>query len=112
MVVGCRWISFSPTSLGGTNEWLSADGSYFIEIDRLLRPGGYFVLSGPPVNFQGKEKEYESLQELIAEKMCYSVVATKDKTAVWQKPTSTTCHLSREKQIPPFCAEDDADNAW
>ncbi|KAG0621941.1 hypothetical protein M758_3G060100 [Ceratodon purpureus] len=88
------------------------NGSYFIEIDRLLRPGGYFVLSGPPVNFPGKEKEYESLQELAAEKMCYKVVVTADKTAIWRKPTSTSCHVSREKQVPPFCTDDDPDNAW
>ena len=107
------WMSvhLSP-SPDETNKWCSADGSYFIEIDRLLRPGGYFVLSGPPVNFEGKEKDYEFLQELIVEKMCYASVATYDKTAIWQKPTSASCHLSREKQVPPFCTEDDPDNAW
>ena len=71
--------------LGGTNKGSHADGSYLIEIDRLLRPGGYFVLSGPPVNFLGKERDYDALQELIAEKMCYTTVATPDKTAIWQK---------------------------
>lgn len=83
----------------GLYEWLSADGSYFIEIDRLLRPGGYFVLSGPPVNFPGKEREYETLQVFIAEKMCYSTVSSADKTAVWQKPMNVSCQHSREEQI-------------
>lgn len=92
--------------------WFSADGSYFIEVDRLLRPGGYFVLSGPPIDFPGKEKEYEALREFIAENMCYALVSTVDKTAIWQKPTNMSCHSLREEQVPRFCEEDDPDNAW
>ncbi|GMP46081.1 hypothetical protein CsSME_00014373 [Camellia sinensis var. sinensis] len=26
-----------------------ADATYFIEVGRLLRPGGYIVISGPPI---------------------------------------------------------------
>jgi len=70
------------------------------------------VLSGPPVHFPGKEKDYETLQEFIAEKMCYATVATAGKTAVWQKPMNMSCHRSGEEQVPPFCKEDDPDNAW
>lgn len=88
------------------------NGSYFIEVDRLLRPGGYFVLSGPPVNFQGKEREYEVLQEFVVEKMCYSLIGAVDKTVIWQKPLNTSCYRAREKQVPSFCHEDDPDNAW
>ena len=89
-----------------------ADGSYFIEVDRLLRPGGYFVISGSPVNYADKEREYEALRELIIEKMCYVAVATVEKTAIWQKPTNKSCYRSREKQIPTLCEVDDSDNAW
>jgi len=64
------------------------------------------------VNFQGKERDYEALQELIVGKMCYATVVTADKTAIWQKPTNTSCHRAREKQVPPFCRGDDPDNAW
>ena len=28
---------------------LSLDGMYMMEVDRVLRPGGYWVLSGPPI---------------------------------------------------------------
>ncbi|XP_024362860.1 probable pectin methyltransferase QUA3 [Physcomitrium patens] len=90
----------------------SFNGSYFIEMDRLLRPGGYFVLSGPPVNFDGKEKEFEALQELITEDMCYVKVTTEDKTAVWVKPTNSSCYRSRQKPTPAFCKDDDPNNAW
>lgn len=95
-----------------TNKQIWADGSYFIEMDRLLRPGGYFVLSGPPVNFDGKEKEFEALQELITEDMCYVKVTTEDKTAVWVKPTNSSCYRSRQKPTPAFCKDDDPNNAW
>jgi len=92
---------------------LSANGSYFIEIDQLLRSDGYFVLSlGPPVNFPSKEREYEILQVFISEKMSYSTVSFADKTIVWQKPMKMLCYRSREEQIPSFCEEDAPDDAW
>lgn len=95
-----------------TNKWLTADGTYLLEVDRLLRPGGYFVISGPPVNFPGKEREYEALQEWLVERMCYASVVVADKTAIWRKPTNISCYRSREKQVPPFCRGEDPDNAW
>lgn len=87
-----------------------ADGSYLVEMDRLLRPGGYFVLSGPPVNWVGKERDFELLQELIVEKLCFAPVAIDDKTAIWKKPMNASC--VNVNYILSSCKDDDPDNAW
>ncbi|KAF3501660.1 hypothetical protein F2Q69_00039393 [Brassica cretica] len=34
----------------------------FVEVDRLLRPGGYLVISGPPVQWPKQDKEWADLQ--------------------------------------------------
>jgi len=91
---------------------LSADGSYFIEVDRILRPGGYFVLSGPPVNWPGKQREYEILQELITKKLCYTLVSITENTGIWQKPTNASCYIARQEQTPPICEDEDPNKAW
>ncbi len=92
--------------------WLCADGSYFIEVDRILRPGGYFVLSGPPVNWPGKEREYEILQELVTKKLCYTLVSITENTGIWQKPTNASCYIARQEQTPPICEDEDPNKAW
>ena len=42
---------------------LSPDGLYLIEIDRVLRPGGYWILSGPPIRWKKYYKGWERTQE-------------------------------------------------
>lgn len=46
------------------NFFFFSDGTYFIEVDRLLRPGGYFVVSGPPVQWLEEDKECADLLPL------------------------------------------------
>lgn len=61
--------------------WTEYDGLYLMEIDRLLRPGGYWVLSGPPINWKAKytvsdgttkdpKKELTRLENLAAQ-LCW-----------------------------------------
>ncbi|KAH8942714.1 hypothetical protein BDL97_13G008000 [Sphagnum fallax] len=88
------------------------NGSYFIEVDRILRPGGYFVLSGPPVNWPGKQREYEILQELITKKLCHTLVSITENTGIWQKPTNASCYIARQEQTPPICEDEDPNKAW
>ncbi|XP_010457020.1 PREDICTED: probable methyltransferase PMT13, partial [Camelina sativa] len=46
------------------------NATYFIEVDRLLRPGGYLVISGPPVQWPKQDKEWADLQA-VARALCY-----------------------------------------
>ena len=100
------------------------DGLYLIEIDRVLRPGGYWVLSGPPinwkVNYKGWERPAEDLKkeqknlEDLARRLCWKKVAEKGAIAVWQKPTN---HLhctkkTRTWKSPKMCVRNDPDDGW
>lgn len=88
------------------------NGSYMIEIDRLLRPGGYFVISGPPVQWPKQEKEWADLQE-FAHKLCYELVTVDGNTAIWKKPSNGSCTALQWGPVPPICDEhDDPDVAW
>ncbi|RWR86622.1 putative methyltransferase PMT15 [Cinnamomum micranthum f. kanehirae] len=105
--------------------WHLYDGLYLIEVDRILRPGGYWVLSGPPINWKtqwkGWERTEEDLQgeqsaiEAVARSLCWKKLKEKGDIAVWQKPTNHIhCKLNKKvEKSPPFCpATQDSDEAW
>jgi hypothetical protein len=95
-----------------------------LEVDRVLRPGGFWVLSGPPVNYEVNWKGWESTEEKqkadldklqdLLNRMCYKKYATKGDIAVWQKPLDDTCFKERaEDAQPPLCDDSiDADASW
>lgn len=100
------------------------DGAYLIEVDRVLRPGGYWILSGPPINWKkhwkGWERTREDLNaeqnriEKVAKSLCWTKLIEKDDIAIWQKPKNhLNCKLNRKlTQTPPFCPAQDPDKAW
>ncbi|MED6207965.1 hypothetical protein PIB30_040482 [Stylosanthes scabra] len=96
--------------------WTDNDGLYLREMDRVLRPGGYWVLSGPPINWrvnynawgrEAKELEKEqSILEDLAMELCWEKVAERDQIAVWQKPLNhISCihKLKTWRRHPKFC---------
>ncbi|XP_072999598.1 probable methyltransferase PMT19 [Typha latifolia] len=104
--------------------WTGHDGLYLLEIDRVLRPGGYWVLSGPPISwktmYKGWARTREDLQaeqkaiEDLAKQLCWKKVAEKGSIAVWRKPTNHMHCAKKAKSLnsPSFCAGTDPDNAW
>ncbi|XP_061340131.1 probable methyltransferase PMT15 isoform X2 [Gastrolobium bilobum] len=104
--------------------WGQYDGIYLTEVDRVLRPGGYWILSGPPINWQkhwkGWERTRESLNneqdeiENVAKSLCWKKLIQKDDLAIWQKPTNHI-HCKVKRKIftnRPFCEAQDPDTAW
>ncbi|KAL8049710.1 hypothetical protein ABFX02_06G037000 [Erythranthe guttata] len=104
--------------------WGQHDGAYLIEVDRVLRPGGYWILSGPPINWKkhwkGWERTTDDLNseqmqiENVTKSLCWKKLIEKDDISIWQKPTN---HLKckRFRKIfknPPFCPAQDPDKAW
>ncbi|CAI8593655.1 unnamed protein product [Vicia faba] len=99
--------------------WPEYDGLYLNEIDRILRPGGYWILSGPPIHWKkywkGWERTKEDLNEEqtkienVAKSLCWNKLVEKDDIAIWQKPKNHfDCTQNR-----PFCQEDNKpDKAW
>ncbi|KAK9103402.1 hypothetical protein Sjap_020656 [Stephania japonica] len=104
--------------------WAQNEGQYLIEIDRILRPGGYWILSGPPINgrihWKGWERTIEELQaeqssiESVAKSLCWKKIKEKNDIAIWQKPTNHIhCKVNRKVfKRPQFCKAQDPDNAW
>lgn len=104
--------------------WGKYDGMYLIEVDRVLRPGGYWILSGPPINWKkhwkGWERSQEDLKqeqdeiENVARKLCWKKVTEKNDLSIWQKPINhIECVESRKvNPTPHICKSENADAAW
>jgi hypothetical protein len=89
-----------------------ADGSYLIEVDRLLRPGGYLIISGPPVQWKKQEKEWSELQAMT-QSLCYKLVTVDGNTAIWKKPNQASCLPNQNEFGLDLCStDDDPDEAW
>lgn len=83
-----------------------------IEMDRLLRLGGYFVIYGPPVQWPKQNKEWVDLQNL-AHALCYELVIIDGNTAIWKKPSNNLCFALKSVTGPNLCDEhDDPNLAW
>lgn len=93
------------------------------EVDRVLRPGGYWVLSGPPINwktnFKAWQRPMEELQEEqrkieeVAKLLCWEKKSEKGEIAVWQKTMdSASCRAKQESSGATFCKAEDADSVW
>ncbi|CAL4966771.1 unnamed protein product [Urochloa decumbens] len=96
-------------------DWLQRNGILLLEVDRVLRPGGYFVYSSPeayaldPFN----RKIWRQMSDL-ARRMCWKVASKKNQTVIWAKPLTNRCYMRREPgTLPPMCEhDDDPDAAW
>ncbi|XP_057518863.1 probable methyltransferase PMT21 [Amaranthus tricolor] len=106
--------------------WAEFGGVYLMEIHRIVRPGGFWILSGPPVNYQNRWKgwnttaeeqrrDYEKLQELLTS-MCFKLYKKKDDIAVWRKASDNSCYnkkLAYPEAYPPKCDDSlEPDAAW
>ncbi|PKA54177.1 putative methyltransferase PMT13 [Apostasia shenzhenica] len=88
------------------------NGTYFTEVDRLLRPGGYLVISGPPVQWPNQDKEWSDLQSL-GHALCYELIAVDSNTAIWKKPTESSCLPNHNEFGLDLCSNTENPNeAW
>lgn len=94
-----------------SNEGVT-DGTYLIEVDRLLRPGGFLVISGPPVQWTNQDKEWSDLQA-IAHALCYELITVDGNTAIWKKPSGASCLPNPNEFGLDLCSDtDDPSEAW
>ncbi|KAK6116145.1 hypothetical protein DH2020_008414 [Rehmannia glutinosa] len=84
------------------------DGIFLIEVDRLLRPGGYFVWTDPVINSQRSLRNKDNLKKwntvrLFTESLCWEMLPQQDETVVWKKTSKRKCYSTRKSGSPSLC---------
>lgn len=103
--------------------WTSNDGMYMMEVDRVLRPGGYWILSGPPINWKTYYKTWkrskEELQkeqgkiEELAELLCWEKKYEKGDIAIWRKKDNAdSCRQRKDNHLINLCESTNPDDVW
>uniref|UniRef100_A0A3Q7FV36 Methyltransferase n=1 Tax=Solanum lycopersicum TaxID=4081 RepID=A0A3Q7FV36_SOLLC len=92
--------------------WDSKDGLFLIEIDRVLKPGGYFVLTSSTTQQQGsstgaKKGIMPTPLEEFTKNLCWSLLEQQDETFIWQKTVDSQCYTSGKQDTIPICKGQD-----
>ncbi|GMH19165.1 hypothetical protein Nepgr_021006 [Nepenthes gracilis] len=99
-------------------HWDADGGRPLIELNRILRPGGFYIWSATPV-YRNDERDQSVWKAMVAltKAMCWKVVAnTVDATGIglviYQKPDSSSCYKQRKQNNPAMCNEDSRNISW
>ncbi|XP_019198147.1 PREDICTED: probable methyltransferase PMT2 [Ipomoea nil] len=100
--------------------WDANGGIYMMEVDRVLRPGGYWILSGPPIDWKNNYQEWkrpkEELEEEqrkiedIAKLLCWEKKHEMGEIAIWRKRKSNE-YCERDSRTT-MCESAGADDVW
>ncbi|KAF6167544.1 hypothetical protein GIB67_031745 [Kingdonia uniflora] len=96
-------------------DWHENDGILLKEVDRILRPNGYFVYSAPPA--YRKDKDYPVIWDRLVNltsAMCWKLIARQVQTAIWVKEENRSCRLKNaDMKLVRLCdASDDLKTSW
>lgn len=96
-------------------NWTRDDGILLLEVNRMLRAGGYFAWAAQPV-YKHEENLEEQWKEMVnlTTRLCWELVKKEGYVAIWQKPFNNSCYLNRKAATkPPLCdPDDDPDDVW
>ncbi|KAK8672351.1 hypothetical protein V6N13_110723 [Hibiscus sabdariffa] len=103
-------------------HWEADGGRPLLELNRILRPGGFFIWSATPVYKRDeRDRKVWKSMEALTESMCWKVVALEKRVGstrvglvIYQKPSSSSCsdpHRSNAKR-PPLCDEKNKKVPW
>uniref|UniRef100_J3M822 Methyltransferase n=1 Tax=Oryza brachyantha TaxID=4533 RepID=J3M822_ORYBR len=99
-------------------HWYANGGKPLLELNRVLRPGGFYIWSATPVYRQEKRDQDDwNAMVKLTKSMCWrTVVKSEDSNGigvvVYQKPTSSSCYLERKTNEPPMCSKDGSRFPW
>ncbi|KAM3344900.1 putative methyltransferase PMT23 [Capsicum galapagoense] len=99
-------------------HWDGDGGKPLMELNRMLRPGGFFVWSATPV-YRDDERDKKVWKAMVAltEAICWKMVK---KTffdsagiglVIYQKPVSSSCYENRRENNPPLCDQNNRSNS-
>jgi len=79
-----------------------------VEVDRLLRPDGYFVWTSNlnthrALRDKENQKKWTKIRD-FAEGLCWEMLSQQDETIVWKKTSKRDCYTSR-KSGPELCGK-------
>nr|DAD26523.1 TPA_asm: hypothetical protein HUJ06_027991 [Nelumbo nucifera] len=96
-------------------NWARDDGILLLEVNRMLRAGGYFAWAAQPV-YKHEEILEEQWKEMVdlTDRLCWELVKKEGYIAIWKKPLNNSCYVNRDAGTkPPLCdPDDDPDNVW
>ncbi|OEL20622.1 putative methyltransferase PMT23 [Dichanthelium oligosanthes] len=126
-VIGTQKLPFPDNSFDVIH--CARCGKPLLELNRVLRPGGYFIWSATPVYRQEKRDQddwnennhllvitdcicvpFLAAMVALTKSICWrTVVKSRDinkiGVVIYQKPTSNSCYLERKNNEPPLCSE-------
>ncbi|CAN6466801.1 unnamed protein product [Victoria cruziana] len=87
-------------------EWNQKGGAFLIEVDRVLKPGGYFFWTSPVTNTHRSARNKENVKKWkyirnYTEKLCWDLLTQQEETAVWKKTSKRDCYTSRQPGTRP-----------
>ncbi|KAK3165850.1 hypothetical protein QOZ80_1AG0038530 [Eleusine coracana subsp. coracana] len=116
-VIGTQKLPFPDNSFDVIHcarcrvHWYAGGGKPLLELNRLLRPGGYYIWSATPV-YRKDQRDIEDWNAMVTltKSICWrTVVKSRDinkiGVVIYQKPTSNSCYLERKNNEPPLCLE-------
>ncbi|XP_010554685.1 PREDICTED: probable methyltransferase PMT22 [Tarenaya hassleriana] len=124
-VIGTQMLPFPGNSFDVIQcarcrvHWHGYGGRPLLELNRILRPGGFFVWSATPI-YKNDEKHLDVWQtmESLTKSICWKVVAKTRFSSVgfvvYQKPESDYCYQNRKENNPPLCTEEETmkNSSW
>ncbi|CAN8287108.1 unnamed protein product [Cochlearia groenlandica] len=99
-------------------HWDADGGKPLLELNRVLRPGGFFIWSATPVyRDNNRDSKIWTAMVSLTKSICWKVVAkTVDSSGIglviYQKPTSESCYKKRTTQDPPLCDKEEVNASW
>ncbi|KAJ6814976.1 putative methyltransferase PMT11 isoform X1 [Iris pallida] len=96
-------------------NWTRDDGILLLEVNRMLRGGGYFAWAAQPV-YKHEESQQEAWKDMedLTNRICWELVKKEGYIAIWRKPLNNTCYVNRDTGTkPPLCdVDDDPNKVW
>ncbi|KAA8539547.1 hypothetical protein F0562_026239 [Nyssa sinensis] len=100
-------------------HWDGDGGKPLMELNRILRPGGFFMWSATPV-YRKDERDQNVWKAMVAltKSICWEVVAktvdfSRIGLVIYQKPVSSSCYVERKENNPPLCDQNYRQNtSW